>query len=153
MIEGALARGARDLSQEAGGGDLLPESDGLAFLRPTVLVLEAGDPLFGAELPFPFVTVTAASREEIPSLCRGSLIVALVGCGGELTEALAFEPTVDKVFADEDFDHGYRPDEPHEGFLADFLFHKKSVLFRAKSGLFDEQIGVAAAGPRGVEQR
>ncbi|MDY7092785.1 MAG: aldehyde dehydrogenase family protein [Acidobacteriota bacterium] len=140
MIEGALARGARDLSHEAGAGPLGQEIDGLAFLRPTVILLEAGDPLFGAELPFPFVTVTAATPAQIPALCRGSLITAPVGCDEDLAQVLALEPTVDKVFADEDFDHGYRPDEPHEGFLADFLFHKKSVL-------------AASAGPRGVEQR
>lgn len=127
-VGAALRRGAVDLSEEAGLGPLEIERDGALHLRPTVLLVDAGDPLFGAELPFPFVTVIAVAEPEVPRLCRGSLIVGVVGESARLVEELVLEPSIDKVFSGEHFDHGYRPEEPHEGFLADFLFHKKTVL-------------------------
>ncbi|MCB1058526.1 MAG: aldehyde dehydrogenase family protein [Acidobacteria bacterium] len=127
-IRGAVARGASDLTESAGLGPLEVEHGGTLQLRPTVLLVEAEDPLFGAELPFPFVTVTWASAAEVPRLSRGSLIVGVIGEAPELVPGLLLEPSIDKLFSGDSFDHGYHPDEPHEGYLADFLFHKKTVL-------------------------
>jgi thienamycin biosynthesis protein ThnO len=54
--------------------------------------------------------------------------VSLVGEDAELLDQLAAEPSISKVFHGEQFDRGYDPLDPQEGYLADFLFQKKPVL-------------------------
>lgn len=127
LIEQEVAAGAVDVTAAVTGTPLRVELDGLLFLRPTVLLLDAESPLWGRELPFPFVTVARVPRSRLRAACAGSLIVALPGGEPDLVEQFAEEPTVDKVFAGEEFDRGYHPADPHEGYLADFLFRKKAV--------------------------
>ncbi|MGO9959427.1 MAG: oxidoreductase, partial [Solirubrobacteraceae bacterium] len=100
------------------------------MLRPTVLVTDVSSPLFGTELPFPFVAIAAVSRERVVDAVRDSLIVSILDHGAtdpDLFEALAAEPTIGKVFAGDSFDRGYEPTDPQEGYLADFLFQKKAL--------------------------
>jgi acyl-CoA reductase-like NAD-dependent aldehyde dehydrogenase len=126
-ISAAIARGARDISRDLTGDPLLVElPDGL-FLRPTVLLVDVEDPIFGTEFPFPFVTVARSHASEFVARCRHSLIVSVIGGTRSLIDELIFEPTIDKVFHGEDFDHAYDPVDPHEGYLVDFLFQKKAV--------------------------
>lgn len=127
-IEREIAAGAVDVTEAATGVPLRVDLDGVAYLRPTVLLLDAGSPLFGTELPFPFTAVAHVPRSKAVAACAGSLIVSVVGEAGGLVRALAEEPGVDKVFGGEQFDRGYDPHDPHEGYLADFLFKKKAVL-------------------------
>jgi thienamycin biosynthesis protein ThnO len=126
-IAAAEARGAVDLSARFGGRARVVDAGRARFLRPTVLLVDRGDPIFGAELPFPFVTVARVPRREIAAACRGSLVVSVIGDDMALVRELVREPTVDKVLHGEHIDRGYRATDPHEGFLADFLFHKKAV--------------------------
>jgi thienamycin biosynthesis protein ThnO len=127
LIERELAAGAVDVTAEVTGAPLRIDVDGLAFLRPTVLVVETESPLWGTELPFPFVTVAHVPRSRLRAACAHSLIIAVPGSEPDLVEQFAEEPTVDKVFAGDDYDRGYDPLDPHEGYLADFLFRKKAV--------------------------
>jgi thienamycin biosynthesis protein ThnO len=127
-VEEAKARGAVDVSYEVTGQPMRQICDGLIFLRPTVLVVDRRDPLFGAEFPFPFVTISEVSRPEMPRYSGGSLIVSVIGGDSEIVRALTMDPSIDKVFVGEHFDRGYWPTDPHQGFLVDFLFHKKAVL-------------------------
>jgi len=127
-IEREVAAGAVDVTAAATGVPLRVELDGQAFLRPTVLLVDPGSPLFGTELPFPFTAVAHVPRSKAVAACAGSLIVSVVGEADGLVRALAEEPGVDKVFAGDQFDRGYHPCDPHEGHLADFLFKKKAVI-------------------------
>jgi thienamycin biosynthesis protein ThnO len=126
-ISSAIARGGKDISGNLTGKPLLMELADGAFLRPTVLLMDPDDPIFGAEFPFPFVTVARCPVSEFTRRCRGSLVVSLIGGNQALLEDLIFEPTIDKVFHGEDFDRGYDPIDPHEGYLIDFLFRRKAV--------------------------
>jgi thienamycin biosynthesis protein ThnO len=126
-IAAAVARGARDLTAEISRQPLLTEREEGAFLRPTVLLVDADDRLFGAEFPFPFLCVAHSPASEFVARCRNSLIVSVIGGTPELLDDLVFEPSIDKVFHGKEFDRGYDPTDPHEGYLADFLFHKKAV--------------------------
>ncbi|GHH81127.1 aldehyde dehydrogenase [Streptomyces sulfonofaciens] len=127
-IEREIAAGAVDVTEAATGVPLRVDLDGRAFLRPTVLLVDPGSPLFGTELPFPFTAVAHVPRSKAVAACAGSLIVSVLGAGDGIERALAEEPGVDKVFGGEEFDRGYDPCDPHEGYLADFLFKKKAVL-------------------------
>jgi thienamycin biosynthesis protein ThnO len=125
QIEAAVRRGARDLTSECTGAPLRAERWDELFLRPTVLWVDVDDPIFGCEFPFPFVAVAQARPYEFLQRSRGSLVVALLGASAQLFDEFALDPSIDKVFAGDDFDRGYDPAEPHEGWLTDFLFTKK----------------------------
>ncbi|MEU0130470.1 MULTISPECIES: oxidoreductase [unclassified Streptomyces] len=127
-IEREVAAGAVDVTAATTGVPLRVDLDGRAFLRPTVLLVDPGSPLFGTELPFPFTAVAHVPRSKAVAACAGSLIVSVVGGTDGLVRSLAEEPGIDKVFAGDQFDRGYHPCDPHEGHLADFLFKKKAVL-------------------------
>lgn len=127
-IEREIAAGAVDVTEAVTGVPLRVDLDGTAFLRPTVLLVDPGSSLFGTELPFPFTAVARVPRSKAVAACADALIVSVVGEADGLVRALAEEPGVDKVFGGEDFDRGYHPCDPHEGYLADFLFKKKAVL-------------------------
>lgn len=127
-IECELAAGAVDVTAQLTGVPLRVEVDGAEFLRPTVLLVDADSPLWGEELPFPFVTVAQVPRSRLRQACDGSLIVAVPDGSADLIAQFADEPGIDKVFAGAAFDHEYDPAEPHAGYLADFLFRKKLVL-------------------------
>jgi thienamycin biosynthesis protein ThnO len=133
-IEREVAAGAVDVTEGILDAPVLVIRDGQTFLRPTVLLAETHSSLFGTELPFPFVAVAPVSREAVVGAVCNSLIVSVLDTSGddqELLEALATEPTISKVFAGEHFDRGYEPTDPHEGYLADFLFQKKPLRFGA----------------------
>jgi thienamycin biosynthesis protein ThnO len=140
IIAAAEARGAVDLSAHITGGPRLVELDGALFLRPTVLLVDCDDPLLGAELPFPFVTVAAVPRAELPRACRGSLAVALIGEDQRLDRALRLDPSIDRVLHGARISAGERADDPHEGLLAGFLFRMPAAAItpsppRSASGL------------------
>jgi thienamycin biosynthesis protein ThnO len=126
-VRAALDRGAIDLSARLTGMPLQIQLDDRVFLRPTVLKVAADDPIFGAELPFPFVTVADVARSKFVRAACGSLVVSVVGDDPALVAALVAEPSIDKVFHGEQFDRGFDPLDPHEGYLVDFLFQKKAV--------------------------
>jgi thienamycin biosynthesis protein ThnO len=127
-LKAAESRGAVDVSGRVTGVPLLVVRDGIRFLRPTVLLVPDGDPLQGTELPFPFVTVVEVPRSKAVEACRGSLVVSVLGGGERVVADICSEPKVDKVFAGRHFDRGYDAADPHEGYLADFLFRKKAVV-------------------------
>lgn len=131
LIDRGLAQGGRELTpgrerrvQSAGGG---------AVMRPTVIEVPSCDhPLFGIELPFPFVVfVRTSSREETLGAARNSLVVAVAGDDPGLARDLLLDPTISKVYSGGVLSTEFDPREPHEGFLVDFLFEKKA--FRDKS--------------------
>jgi thienamycin biosynthesis protein ThnO len=141
QILASVARGALDVSERVTGMPLVQEIDGWTFLRPTVLLLDSDDPLFGAEFPFPFVTVTEVPPHDVARICRGSLIVSVIGDAPHVVDALLQEPKVDKVFVGDFFDRGYVAKDPHEGFVTEFLFFKKAFAAElnkpAQDGVYD----------------
>jgi thienamycin biosynthesis protein ThnO len=131
IIKAAEARGAVDLSAETTGEPRFVKIDGALFLRPTVLLVHRGDPLLGAELPFPFVTVAAVPRDEMAQACRGSLAVTVLGEDERLRRTLRQDPTIDRVHCGGWISGGDRVNDPHEGRLVDFLFRSGSAGLEA----------------------
>jgi acyl-CoA reductase-like NAD-dependent aldehyde dehydrogenase len=103
--------------------------DGIPIMRPTVIEVPSFEhPLFGMELPFPFVVFAPArSRKEMLDAARHSLAVVLAGGDDALAQDLLLDPTIDKVFGAGALSTEFDPREPHEGFLLDFLFQKKAI--------------------------
>jgi acyl-CoA reductase-like NAD-dependent aldehyde dehydrogenase len=106
--------------------------DGCTIMRPTVLEVASFEhPLFGVELPFPFVVFAPSrSRRELLRAACNSLAAVVIGEDRQrIAEDLVLEPTIDKVFGGGALSTEFDPREPHEGFLLDFLFHKKALRF------------------------
>ncbi|MEE6258686.1 aldehyde dehydrogenase family protein [Plantactinospora sonchi] len=140
MVEREVAGGAVDVTAEVTGQPLRIELDGVPYLRPTVLLTTADSPLFRTELPFPFTAVAPVERSRLGQACAHSLIVSVVGEDAEVVAALAAEPTITKVFSGALFDRGYQPEDPQEGYLADFLFQKKALLPVPEARVDKEQL-------------
>jgi thienamycin biosynthesis protein ThnO len=103
--------------------------DGVAMLRPTVLLVKKrGSKAFGLELPFPFVSVIqAADRAEMIERAKHTLILSVIGGDDELVRRLCLERSILKIFGGSQLERGYKYSDPHEGYMADFLYQKKAV--------------------------
>ena len=134
LIDSHLGSGAVELTP--GRGCRVATADGVAMMRPTVIAAQSFEhPLFGMELPFPFVVFAPArSRQELALAARHSLAVVVAGQDAALTQELLLEPTIDKVFDGGALSTEFDPLEPHEGFLVDFLFQKKALRSGVRPG-------------------
>lgn len=127
IVKRAIKEGAVDISEKITKQPLIIEKDGHCFFRPTVLLIDVDHPIYGTELPFPFVTVSKCEENKITDYCKLSLIVSLVGEAKNIYKKLVYEPTIDKVFSGENYDRGYSVYDAHEEHLLDFLFKKKTI--------------------------
>lgn len=134
MIDSRLGDGARELTP--GRARRVARVDGMAVMRPTVIEVDSFQhPLFGLELPFPFVVFTSAPRQDLLRAARHSLAVVVAGRDEALAQDLLLEPTVDKVFDGGALSTEFDPREPHEGFLLDFLYQKKALRTGGRQSL------------------
>jgi acyl-CoA reductase-like NAD-dependent aldehyde dehydrogenase len=127
LIEGRLGTGVTE--HTPGSAGRIATVDGVRMMRPTVIEVDSFEhPLFGVELPFPFVVfASASSRQELLRAACHSLAVVVAGEDDGLAQELLLEPTIDKVFGNGALSTEFDPREPHEGFLVDFLFQKKAI--------------------------
>jgi hypothetical protein len=127
LIESRLGSGATE--HTPGRTGRVATVDGVSMMRPTVIEVESFEhPLFGMELPFPFVVFASArSRPDLIRAAGNSLAVVIAGEDDGLAQDLLLEPTIDKVFGSGALSTEFDPREPHEGFLLDFLYQKKAI--------------------------
>jgi len=127
FIDSRLGTGATELTP--GPASRVATVDGVTVMRPTVIEVASFEhPLFGMELPFPFVVFASArSRADLLQASCHSLAVVVVSGDDALMQDLLLEPTIDKVFGGGALSTEFDPREPHEGFLLDFLYQKKAI--------------------------
>jgi acyl-CoA reductase-like NAD-dependent aldehyde dehydrogenase len=127
MIDAGLADGSIEITP--GRASRVTSVEGASIMRPVLIEAESHrHPLFGLELPFPFVVFApAGSPLEMLEACRNSLAVVIAGDDAVFTKNLLLEPSIDKIFAQGSPSTEFDPREPHEGFLLDFLYQKKAV--------------------------
>jgi hypothetical protein len=126
LVDGRLGSGA--IEHTPGRTGRIVTLEGVRMMRPTVIEVSSFEhPLFGLELPFPFVVFAPASRPDLVRAAASSLAVVVAGEDAALAEELLLEPTIDKVFAGGALSTEFDPREPHEGFLLDFLYQKKAI--------------------------
>jgi len=103
--------------------------DGANFLLPIVLYMNSEHPMFGAELPFPFVTITEENDlDKAKSLLKNSLSVSLLSNSKELYHDLLLEPTILMLY------QGFQknvyhvdPEKPFEGYISSYLYTVKTI--------------------------
>ncbi|RFU86787.1 aldehyde dehydrogenase family protein [Streptomyces triticagri] len=127
---------ARHLQQRAGSArrfspaDAVADlGDGSAVLRPAVHLVDGPDaPQLGAELPFPCVWVAPWTPRDGVAPLRGSLVLTAVTEREELIGRLLDEPTISNLYLGDTPTYRIEPGLPHDGYLAEFLMHSKSVI-------------------------
>lgn len=132
LIENYISRGeVQDITAQLRNSPRILECDGKAMLMPTVLLVKQNkSQAFGWELPFPFVTIAqAADEHEMIALSKNTLILSVLTQDRELLHRLCGESSIRKVFAGAHAERGYNYMDPHEGYMADFLYHKKAVAY------------------------
>ncbi|AJQ26596.1 aldehyde dehydrogenase family protein [Pelosinus fermentans] len=132
MIESYLQKGdAIDVTKEVRGDTRLIKCGDEGCLLPTVLLVKnKKSEIFGLELPFPFITIIEAeSDEELIKYAQNTLILSVASENKELIQKLCVERSIMKVFGGKHIERGYNYYDPHEGYIADFTYQKKAVLF------------------------
>ncbi|WP_273325291.1 aldehyde dehydrogenase family protein [Vallitalea guaymasensis] len=120
--------GAENMSQKYIGSDPYVVSENCNYLLPTVLYMEPTHPMFGIELPFPFVTVTSASGSLAKNLLRKSLAVSIISGDNEIYQELLQDESI-QVLHRGLLENVYDvdPEKPFEGFMSDYLFKVKTI--------------------------
>ena len=145
LIDSRLGSGA--IEHTPGRAGRVATVNGVPIMRPTVIEVDLFEhPLFGMELPFPFVVFAPVrSRQDLLRAACNSLAVVVAGEDDTLAQDLLLEPTIDKVFGSGALSTEFDPREPHEGFLLDFLFQKKAI----RSGPVSAGLSPLGGNPQG----
>jgi acyl-CoA reductase-like NAD-dependent aldehyde dehydrogenase len=128
MIDQGLGEpGARDVTAERRGGERLAESDGCAYLLPTIVRCEsAGHALANREFLFPFASVVEVRQDELPEVLGTSLVVTAITRDERLIAKLLSSPHVDRLNLGAIPTNRISWDQPHEGNLFEHLYARRA---------------------------
>lgn len=126
--QGLQEAGARDVTAEKrGGGERLKESDGCAYLLPTVVRCESAQhTLANREFLFPFASVVKVRPEELPEVLGPSLVVTAITRDAKLIAKLLSSPHVDRLNIGAIPTNQISWDQPHEGNLFEHLYARRA---------------------------
>lgn len=128
FIKKMVDLGAENMSQKFTYNDINIASDKLNYLLPTVLYMEPSHPMFGLELPFPFVTITSSSKTMAKALLKGSLSVSILSNDKEFYKEVMLDESIQMIqqgFSRNVYD--VDPEKPFEGFVSDYLYKVKTI--------------------------
>lgn len=114
-----------DISYDISNLRRLQIMNGVAFLRPTVLLCKDTSPMFCKELPFPFVTISSC-EENVDKALSNSLAVSLVTNDGTIISDCMENPSIRKVIVNSPT-YSESLGDPHDGYLFPELYRIKSV--------------------------
>lgn len=93
------------------------------------MYVKSDNPMFGLELPFPFVTVTETKDEsEAKKILKGTLSLSLIGVNEEFYREMIFEPSI--LMLHRGFNHNVSdidPEKPFEGYISEYLYKVKAL--------------------------
>ena len=116
--------GAREVTQ----GDRLVKSDGLTYLRPTVVRAEEADhPLADTEFLFPFVSVVELPQDEILEAIGPSLVVSAITDDDIFIRKLLDSPKIERLNIGALGTHVVSWDQPHEGNMFEHLYTQRAL--------------------------
>ncbi len=125
MIDTQLKQpGAREVTQ----GDRLVKSDGLTYLRPTVVRADKADhPLADTEFLFPFVSVVELPQDDILEAIGPSLVVSAVTEDEKFIRKLLDSSKIERLNIGALGTQVISWDQPHEGNLFDHLYTQRAL--------------------------
>jgi len=120
--------GAVDLTAELRSTGRVVETDGCAFLLPTVVYCEHPDhPLAGAEFLFPFVSVVEVPAGELVQRLGPTLVATALTRSSELQQELLTAPNVERLNLGPIATCTVAWDQPHEGNLFEHLYRQRAL--------------------------
>ena len=116
--------GAREVTQ----GDRLVKSDGLTYLRPTVVRAEKADhSLADTEFLFPFVSVVELPQDEILEAIGPSLVVSAFTNDEIFIRKLLDSPKIERLNIGALGTHVVSWGQPHEGNMFEHLYTQRGL--------------------------
>jgi acyl-CoA reductase-like NAD-dependent aldehyde dehydrogenase len=119
--------GAEDLTARRRAGGRLVERGGCTFLRPTLVLCEAGHPLAACEFLFPFAAVVEVPQRELVSRIGPTLVATALTEDGRLIDELMDAPHVDRLNVGPVPTCRVAWDQPHEGNLFEHLYRHRAL--------------------------
>lgn len=120
--------GATDLTAALRNGSRVAETDGCAFMLPTVIHCEDKDhPLAAVEFLFPFVTVVEVPEEQLVESLGSTLVATALTDKPELQYELMTAPNVERLNLGAVATCTVAWDQPHEGNLFEHLFQQRAL--------------------------
>src|SRR5918998_3327720 len=125
--QGLQERGARDVTADRRGTERLSESEGCAYLLPTVVRCESAEhTLANREFLVPYASVVEVKAEELPEILGASLVVTAITRDERLIAKLLSSPHVDRLNLGAIPTNQISWDQPHEGNLFEHLYARRS---------------------------
>lgn len=120
--------GAEEVTARFRKGDRKVELDGSVFLQPTVVHCESMDhPLANREFLFPYCSVVEVPQAEMLEKIGPSLVVTAITEDAEFIEKLLDCPLIERLNLGPLPTSKVEWDQPHEGNLFEFLYHRRSI--------------------------
>ena len=125
MIDGQLRQdGAREVTT----GDRLVKSQGLTYLRPTVVRADKADhPLADTEFLFPYVSVVEVPQDELLDTIGPSLVVSAITKDGRFIRQLLDSSKIERLNIGALGTQVVSWDQPHEGNLFEHLYTQRAL--------------------------
>ena len=129
ITQGLKTPGAVDLTAERRGSDeRLIEVGGITYLLPTLIYCESPDhPLADREFMFPFASVVQMPQAEMVSRMGPSLVVTAITQDVKLTQQLLGSRDIQRLNLGPVPTSVAKWDQPHEGNLFEFLYHRRAI--------------------------
>lgn len=132
MIDKYSNYSVRDITSEIkkGGRSISEEIRGALYMKPTVVMIDynkkgKNHPLY-REFPFQYVSVVEVEDKQIYEALSNSLTVSMFTNDNKKIEKVFKDPSIHKEYLGETT-RNIDSREPHEIFIADFLYKKKGV--------------------------
>lgn len=120
--------GAEDVSAPFRGEAIRVERDGLNYLLPTIAYLDSpAHPFFEREFLFPFASVVEVPQAEMLDVIGPTLVVSAITEDPVWQAELMACPEIDRLNFGPMPTNKVQWDQPHEGNLFEFLFHRRAI--------------------------
>jgi acyl-CoA reductase-like NAD-dependent aldehyde dehydrogenase len=106
-------------------GSQVQESDGLYFMRPTVLWCpDNAHPLARTEYPFPFVSVVEVSEESVATWVGDTLVLSALTDNPRVRHACSESPLIDRLYMGGEKTTVVDWSRPYQGNLFELLYQR-----------------------------
>ncbi len=120
--------GAEDVSAPFRGEAIRVERDGLSYLLPTIAYLDGpSHPFFEREFLFPFASVVEVPQAEMLDVIGPTLVVSAITEDPAWQAELMACPDIDRLNFGPMPTNKVQWDQPHEGNLFEFLYHRRAI--------------------------
>jgi hypothetical protein len=127
--------GAREVTAAYRSGGRLAESEGSAYLLPTIVRCAPDHPLANREFLFPFASVVETRQDSMPAILGPSLVVTAITSDAKLVRRLLGSRLIGRLNLGPIPTTRIAWDQPHEGNLFDHLYGRRAFQRTAEPAM------------------